>query len=220
MNSTTFSLLANYNAEVDGNQEMDLTIGSLNFRIGPSGSTRLSDPAKLDPSANETKTIAMTGSSVGSSSEVNSPVSFTTAENTGEKIEELDEIMENLDIGGTMDQSYTNQKDFITRSGGVSSNIQQLCVIITEAAEEKRPCRQCSNPRASQQIKEQQQKGERENSRLYRRVENYHVSYQSRYESTRQLKERSSDGVSVCPTSTQKEVAGEKRRVQKKSGKQ
>jgi hypothetical protein len=44
--------------------------------------------------------------------------------------------MENLDIGGTLDQSYTSQKDFITRNGGISDNIHQLCVIITEAAEE------------------------------------------------------------------------------------
>jgi hypothetical protein len=44
--------------------------------------------------------------------------------------------MENLDIGGTVDQSYTSQKDFSTRSSGVSSNIHQLCVIITEVAEE------------------------------------------------------------------------------------
>jgi hypothetical protein len=73
---------------------------------------------------------------VGSSSEVNSPVCFTITINTGGKIEELDETMENLDIGGIMDQSYTSQKDFITRSGGVSSNIHQLCIIITEAAEE------------------------------------------------------------------------------------
>jgi hypothetical protein len=123
MNSTAFSLLANSNTEVDRNkisygtidfqphppnltsvftsldQEMDLTIGSLNFRVGSLGSIRLSDPAKPDPSASETKTIAMPESSVGSSSEVNSPVSFATAENIGEKIEELDETMENLDLG-------------------------------------------------------------------------------------------------------------------------
>jgi hypothetical protein len=59
MNSTTFSLLANSNPEVNGNQEMELTIGSLNFLIESSGSTRLSDQAKLDPSASEIKTIAM-----------------------------------------------------------------------------------------------------------------------------------------------------------------
>jgi hypothetical protein len=81
----------------------------------------------------------MSGSSVGSSSKVNSPVSFTTAENIGEKIEELDETMEKLDIGETVDQSYLSQKDFITRSGGISGNIHQLCVIITEAAEDNDP---------------------------------------------------------------------------------
>jgi hypothetical protein len=134
-----FLLLANSNPEVDENQERELTIRSLSFRVGSSGSTRLSDPAKLDPSASETKTIAAFGSSVGSSGEVNSPVSFTIAESTGEKIEELDETMEKLDIGGTVDQSYLSQKDFITRSGGVSGNIHQLCVIITEAAEENNP---------------------------------------------------------------------------------
>jgi hypothetical protein len=85
MNLTGFSLLANNNPEVDGNQEMDLTIGSLNFRVGSLGSTRLSDLAKSDPSASETKTITVSESSVGSSSEVNSPVSFATAEKTREK---------------------------------------------------------------------------------------------------------------------------------------
>jgi hypothetical protein len=77
MNSTAFLLLANSNPEVDENQEMDLTIGSLNFRVGSLGSIRLSDP-----SASETKTITVSESSVGSSSEVNSSVSLTTAENT------------------------------------------------------------------------------------------------------------------------------------------
>jgi hypothetical protein len=78
---------------------MDMTIGSLNFHVGSLGSIRLLDPAKPDPLVSKTKTIAMYESSVGSSSEVNSPVSFATAENTGEKIEELDETMENLDLG-------------------------------------------------------------------------------------------------------------------------
>jgi hypothetical protein len=80
-------------------QDMDLTIGSLNFRVGSVGSIRLSDPAKPDPSAREAKTITMSESSVGSSSEVNSPVSFATTEIAGEKITEVDETMENLDLG-------------------------------------------------------------------------------------------------------------------------
>jgi hypothetical protein len=82
---------------------MDLTIGSLNFRVGSLGSIYLSNPAKPDPSAGETKTIAMSESSVGSSSEVNSPVSFTIAENIGGKIEELDKTMENLDLGDQLE---------------------------------------------------------------------------------------------------------------------
>jgi hypothetical protein len=123
MNSMTFSLLANSNPEVDKNQisfgtidfqphqsnfipvfesmdqDMDLTIGSLNFHVGSLGSIRLSDLAKPDPSASEAKTIAMSKSSVGFSSEANSPVSFATTEIVGEKITEVDETMENLDLG-------------------------------------------------------------------------------------------------------------------------
>jgi hypothetical protein len=76
MNLTAFSLFANSNPEVNENQKMQLTIGSLSFYVGPSGLTRLSDPAKLGLSASKIKTITMSGSSVGSSSEVNSPVSF------------------------------------------------------------------------------------------------------------------------------------------------
>jgi hypothetical protein len=41
----------------------------------------------------------MSESSVGSSSEVNLPVSFTLMENIGDTIEELNKIMENLDLG-------------------------------------------------------------------------------------------------------------------------
>jgi hypothetical protein len=80
-------------------QEMDLTIGSLNFRVGSLGSIRLSDSIKSDPSASKTVTIAMSESSVGSSSEVNLPVSFATTEEIEEKIKELDETMDNLDLG-------------------------------------------------------------------------------------------------------------------------
>jgi hypothetical protein len=76
MNSMAFSLLANSNTEVNENQEMGLTIGSLSILIGPSGLSRLSDPTKQDPSARETKTVAMMEYSDSSSSEVNSPVSL------------------------------------------------------------------------------------------------------------------------------------------------
>jgi hypothetical protein len=100
----------------------------------------------------------MTDSSVGSSSEVNSPVSFTPTKTTECTIEELDKIMGNLDLKETSDhsdkgssQNFSKGKtvDFTTRNGGVSNNdestqkleeryinnIHQVCVIITEAAE-------------------------------------------------------------------------------------
>jgi hypothetical protein len=96
----------------------------------------LSDSTKSDPSARKSVTIAISESSAGSSSEVNLPVSLATTENLEGKIEEVDETMGNLDLGGTMDQSYLSQKDFTTRSVGVYSNIYQICIIITEAAEE------------------------------------------------------------------------------------
>jgi hypothetical protein len=160
MNSMAFSLTANNNSKVDGYQisfgtvdfqphpltltpvfasldrEMDLIIESLNFCAGSLGSIRLSDSTKSDQWARKTTTIAISESSVGSSSRTNSPVSFATTESRGEKIKELDETMGNLDIGEVMDHLNLDQKDFTTRSGGVSSNVHQVCVIITEAAEE------------------------------------------------------------------------------------
>jgi hypothetical protein len=104
MNSMAFSFLANSSPEVDENQKMELTIGSLSFYIGPSGSTRLSDPAKSGPSASKIKTITMYGSSVGSSSEVNSSVSFAATENTQKKIEEFNGTREEPDI----EEQWTN----------------------------------------------------------------------------------------------------------------
>jgi hypothetical protein len=53
-----------------------------------------------------------------------------------EKIEELDELMENLDVGEAMGHLDLEQKDFTTRSDGISGNMHQVCVIITEVAEE------------------------------------------------------------------------------------
>jgi hypothetical protein len=75
---------------------MDLTNGSLSFCVGSIGSIRLSDPSKSDLSVDKTTTMVVSESSIGSSSKVNC---FTLTENMEEKIEELDETMENLDLG-------------------------------------------------------------------------------------------------------------------------
>jgi hypothetical protein len=133
MNSTAFSLLANSNPEVDENQEMELTFRSLSFYIGPSGSTHLSDPTKPVPSAGKAERMTASGSSVGSSSEVNSPISLAETENLSGKLEEPEKIGQETIVEETVDKS----RDTASRSSGVSRSIHQLCVIITEAPEEE-----------------------------------------------------------------------------------
>jgi hypothetical protein len=122
-----FLVLANSNSEVDENQisfrtidfhphqsnftpifesmdqDMDLTIGSLNFRVGYLGSICLLDPMKPSPSASESKIVAVSKSSVGSSSGVNSPVSFAATEIEEEKIAKVDKTIENFDLGGQLE---------------------------------------------------------------------------------------------------------------------
>jgi hypothetical protein len=164
MNSMAFSLLANNTSKIDENQKMELTIGSLSFYVGPSGSTRLSDPTKLDPLARKIETITMSGSSVGSSSEVNSPVSFAATENTKRKIKEFGKTREELDIGGTVDKSHDSQRDFATRSGGISRNIHQICVIITEAAEENDDA---DNTEINAQVDKSRSNGKKEKEKIH-----------------------------------------------------
>jgi hypothetical protein len=129
MYSMAFSLLANSRSELDENQEMELTIGSLSILIGPSGSSRLSDSMKPDPSASKPKTEETLESSEGSSSEVNSLVSLEKT-----SIAESDEIQKNFDSEEKARQTHNNAKDFAIGSSGVSK-VHQLCVIITEAEE-------------------------------------------------------------------------------------
>jgi hypothetical protein len=124
-----FSLLANSSSEIDGSQEVELTIGSLSILIGPSGSSRLLDSTKPDPSASKPETEETLESSEGSSSEVNSPVSLEKA-----SIEESDKIQENFDSEEKACQTHNNAKDFAVGSSGVSK-VYQLCIIITEAEE-------------------------------------------------------------------------------------
>jgi hypothetical protein len=136
MNSTAFSLLANINPEVDESQEMELTIGSLSFYVGPSGSIRLSDPMKSGPSASKAERITISRSSVGSSSEVNSPVSLTATEDMQEKLEEFNETRGKPKVEATAVKTYDSSRGFTIESSGISRSVHQLCIIITEVAEE------------------------------------------------------------------------------------
>jgi hypothetical protein len=140
-------------------QEMDLTIGSLNYCVSSLGTIRLSDPTRPGPSAGKIASAARSKSSVGFSSEVNSPVSFEPTEKINDIIAELDEIMENLALGESLGYSHEGSSrnfdnhtiaDLTTQSGGVSdsdestrrsegrytNNIHQMCVIIMEVAED------------------------------------------------------------------------------------
>jgi hypothetical protein len=213
MNSAAFSLLANSNPEVDQSQEMELMIGSLSFYVGPSGSTRLSDPVKSGPSASKVERITTSGSFVGSSSKVNLPVSLTATEDMQKRLEEFDEIQGKPDMEAIVVKPHDSPRDFATESSGISRSVHQLCVIITKAAEEnnykgnKEVDMQVDKPRSNSK----KEKGEI--SRFNWRVENHHVSHQSRHGSTHRFKKRSSDGISICAAPAQKEVKGGKRHV-------
>jgi hypothetical protein len=114
MNSTAFLLLANSSAGTDKNQEMELTIESLSIFIGPSGSTRLLDPAKPDPSASEPEIVAMMEYSEGSFSKVNSPVSLGEVQKR--KIVEGDKTMENFNLGVQLEDLMIHHDDISDKS--------------------------------------------------------------------------------------------------------
>jgi hypothetical protein len=164
MNSTAFSLLTNSNLEVNENQEMELTIGSLSFYVGPSGSTRLSNPAKSGPSTRKTKTITKFRSSVGSSSEVNSPVSLAATENMQKKLEEFDETRGEPDVDATVVKPHDSPRDFTTGSSSVSGSIHQLCIIITEVAEENN---HAGNEEVNMQVDKPRSNGKKEKEKIH-----------------------------------------------------
>jgi hypothetical protein len=161
MNSTTFLLSANSNPEVDENQEMELTFGSLSFYIGPSGSTRLSDPTKSAPSAGKTERMTTFGSSVGSSSEANLTVSLAATENLQRKLEEPDKIGQETIVEEAVDKL----RDIASRSSGVSRSVHQLCVIITEAAEEEN--NHTGNKEVDMQVDKIRSNGKKEKEKVH-----------------------------------------------------
>jgi hypothetical protein len=156
MNLTTFLLILKSNSKINGNQitfgaidfqphpptlalvfanldqEMDLMIGSFNFHAGSLGSVHLSDPTKSGPSSGKTAIVETPETSVGSSSEVNSPVNIKPTK--GSIVEELDKIMENLDLEESLnyldmsfDENFNqsnsySEEDFMVCYGNVSNN--------------------------------------------------------------------------------------------------
>jgi hypothetical protein len=131
MNSMAFSPTSKNSSKIDGNQitfgavdfqphpptlapvfakmdqEMDLTIGIFNFRVGSLGSICLSDLINSGPSAGKTAIVATLKTLVGSFSEVNSPVSIKPMKSKENTMEELGEIMKTLDLEESSD--YTDR---------------------------------------------------------------------------------------------------------------
>jgi hypothetical protein len=156
-----FSLLANSNLEVDKNQEMELTFGSLSFYIGPSGSTRLSDLTKSVLSAGKVERMTASGSSIGSSSVAKSPVSLAATENLQGKLEEPDEIGQET----VVEEGVGKSRDIASRNSGVSRSVHQLCVIITEAAEEEN--NHTGNKEVDMQVNKIRSNGRKEKEKVH-----------------------------------------------------
>jgi hypothetical protein len=105
--------------------------------------------------------MATSGSSVGSSSEANSPVSLAATKNLQEKSEEPDKIGQETMVEGTVDKS----RDIASRSSGVSRSIHQLCVIITEAAEEE--SNHAGNKEVDTQVDKFRSNGKKEKEKVH-----------------------------------------------------
>jgi hypothetical protein len=161
MNLTAFSLLANSNPEVDGNKKMELTFGSLSFYVGPSSSTCLLGPVKSGPVTSKTELMAKSGSSIGSSSEANSPVSSAATENLQEKFEEPDETGQKTIVEAAVDKP----RDFASGSSSVSRSVYQLHVIITEAAEEEN--NHAGNEEVDMQVDKIKSNGKKEKEKVH-----------------------------------------------------
>jgi hypothetical protein len=65
----------------------------------------------------------MSGLSVGSSSEVNSPVSLAATENIQKKLEEFDKTQGEPDMEATVGKPQDSPRDFATGSSSISRSI-------------------------------------------------------------------------------------------------
>jgi hypothetical protein len=216
---------------------MELTIGSLSIFIGPSGSSRLSDPTKQDPSASEPETIAMMEYSKGSSSEVNSPVS--SGEVQKGKIAEDDEAMENFDVGVQLkdlmicldnisDKSIDTWKTGLELSedgdsifSSFNSNIGKQCQVLAIVGDNSEEFDENNNPvlnptntdRGANHLAEGQNPSQPgKNSTISRRMENNKRSRRTRHANTIKFQQGHAFGVSLCPKAAGKTTSKGKNR--------
>jgi hypothetical protein len=101
---------------------------------------------------------------MGSSSEVNSLVSPAATENLQKKLEEFNETRGEPDVEVTMDKPHDSSRDFTSGRSGVSRRIHQLCVIITEAAEENN---HADNEEVDMQVDKLRSNGKKEKEKVH-----------------------------------------------------
>jgi hypothetical protein len=111
----------------------------------------------------------MSGSSVGSSSEANSPVSLAATEKMQEKFEEPDETGQKFIVDAAMDKPM----DFASGSSGVSRSVHQLCVIITKAAEEEN--NHTGNEEVDMQVDKLRSNGKKEKEKVHVSAEEWRM---------------------------------------------
>jgi hypothetical protein len=105
--------------------------------------------------------MAKSRSSIGSSSEANSPVSLAATENLQEKFEEPDEIGQKTIVEAAVDKPG----DFASGNISVSRSIHQLCIIITKAAEEEN--NHVGNKEVDMQVDKVRSSGKKEKEKVH-----------------------------------------------------
>jgi hypothetical protein len=236
MNSAAFLLLANSSTELDGSQEMELTVGSLSIFIGPSGSSRLSDSTKPDPSASKPETVATMEYSEGSSSEVNS------GEVQKGEIAEDDEATENFDAGVQLEDLTICLDDISDKStdtwkiglelsedsnsifSSFNSNIGKQCQVLAIVGDNSEEFDKNNNPvlnlanidRGANHLAEGGNSGiprnKGKNLTISRRMENNKGSCGKRHISTIQLQQGHAPRVSLRPEAASKATSKGKSR--------
>jgi hypothetical protein len=100
-------------------------IGSFIFHVGSLGSVCLLDPINSGPSVGKNAAAATLETSVGSYSEVNSPVSIKLTK--GSTVKELNKIMENLDLEESLGYSNRNSVEKLDKSHNYSEEDFMVC---------------------------------------------------------------------------------------------
>jgi hypothetical protein len=80
------------------------------------------------------------------------------------KLQEFDETRGEPNVEATVDKPHDSPRDFTTGSSGISRSIHQLCVIITEAAEENN---HEGNEEVDMQVDKPRSNGKKEKEKIH-----------------------------------------------------